>query len=69
MCVPTGGCTCPGGTCPGGVSAGGVPAQVLPVELLDMFRMKQTKMYICTLKEFILDDLHYLMYKLELRLN
>ena len=29
--------------------------------------MKQTKMYICTLEEFILDDLHYLLYKLELR--
>ena len=30
-------------------------------------RMKQTQMYVCTLEEFILDDLHYLMYKLELR--
>ena len=39
----------------------------LSVELLDMFQMKQTQMYICTLEEFILDDLHYLMYKLELR--
>ena len=29
--------------------------------------MKQTQMYVCTLEEFILDDLHYLMYKLELR--
>ena len=29
--------------------------------------MKQTKMYVCTLEEFILDDLHYLMYKMELR--
>ena len=38
-----------------------------PVELLDMFRMKQMQMYVCTLEEFILDDLHYLMYKLELR--
>ena len=37
------------------------------VELLDVFRMKQTKMYVCTLEEFILDDLHYLMYKMELR--
>ena len=37
------------------------------VELLDGFRMKQTKMYVCTLVEFILDDLHYLMYKMELR--
>ena len=25
------------------------------------------KMYVCTLEEFILDDLHYLMYKMELR--
>ena len=38
------------------------------VELLDTFRMKQTKMYICTLEEFILDDLHYLMYNLELKI-
>ena len=30
--------------------------------------MKQTKMYVCTLEEFILDDLHYLMYKLELKI-
>ena len=30
--------------------------------------MKQTKMYVCTLEEFILDDLHYLMYKVELRI-
>ena len=37
------------------------------VVLLDGFRMKQTKMYVCTLVEFILDDLHYLMYKMELR--
>ena len=29
--------------------------------------MKQTQMYVCTLEEFILDDLHYLEYKLELR--
>ena len=29
--------------------------------------MKQTQMYICTLEEFILDDLHYLEYKLGLR--
>ena len=29
--------------------------------------MKETKMYVCTLEEFILDDLHYLMYKMELR--
>ena len=29
--------------------------------------MKQTQMYICTLEEFILDDLHHLEYKLELR--
>ena len=35
--------------------------------ILDTFRMKQTQMYICTLEEFILDDLHYLEYKLELR--
>ena len=30
-------------------------------------QMKQTQMYICTLEDFILDVLHYLMYKLELR--
>ena len=29
--------------------------------------MKQTQMYVCTFEEFILDDLHYLMYKMELR--
>ena len=32
-----------------------------------MFQIKQTQMYVCTLEEFILDDLHYLEYKLELR--
>ena len=32
--------------------------------------MKQTKMYVCTLEEFILvDDLDTLLYKLELELN
>ena len=41
--------------------------EIFTVELLDGFRMKQTKMYVCTLEEFILDDLHYLMYKMELR--
>ena len=30
--------------------------------------MKQTQMYVCTLEEFILDDLHYLMCKLELKI-
>ena len=30
--------------------------------------MKQTQMYVCTLEEFILDDLHCLMYKLELKI-
>ena len=29
--------------------------------------MEQTHMYVCTLQEFILDDLHYLEYKLKLR--
>ena len=31
------------------------------VELLDWFRMKQTKMYVCTLEEFILVEIwiHY----------
>ena len=28
--------------------------------------MKQTQMYVCTLEEFILEDLHFLLYKLEL---
>ena len=30
------------------------------------FLMKQTHMYVCTFEEFILDDLHYLEYKMEL---
>ena len=38
------------------------------VVIFDGFRMKQTKMYVCTFEEFILDDLHYLMYKMELRI-
>ena len=29
--------------------------------------MKQTQMYVCTFEEFILNDLHYFKYKLELR--
>ena len=40
--------------------------EIPTVEILDTFRMKQTKMY-DVLVEVILDDLHYLMYKLELR--
>ena len=32
------------------------------VELLDTFRMKQTKMYVCTLEEFILVDLDTVLY-------
>ena len=31
--------------------------------------MKQTKMYVCTFEEFILDDLHYLEYKLKVSME
>ena len=31
--------------------------------------MKQTQMYVCTLEEFILDDLHTLLYKVELKIT
>ena len=35
------------------------------VGLLEWFRMKQTKMYVCTLEEFILVDLDTLLHKMK----
>ena len=39
-----------------------------PVVLLEWFRMKQTKMYVCTLEEFILVDLDTLLHKVEVNI-
>ena len=33
------------------------------------FRMKQTQMYVCTLEEFILVEIFWLLYKLEMIWN
>ena len=37
--------------------------------ILDTCNVEQTKMYVCTLEEFILDDLDTLLHKVEGELN
>ena len=37
--------------------------------ILDTRNVEQTKMYVCTLEEFILDDLDILLHKVEGKLN
>ena len=45
----------------------GLTRPCVEMDVLYWFRMKQTQMYVCTLEEFILENLDALLYKLELR--